>query len=109
MNDMNQVSGSFSISPHIDQILKKGSHHTLRSPDYIMNHSRTILQILPATGWHAAFKQAGPANAAQEVICWALVQEDGGGQKLVGMAVNLSGSEVQFVDEMSGFDGYFCT
>lgn len=68
---------------------------------------RTILQIIPASGWFAIYKnREDNATMRFPLVCWALVQEidgDGAYRFVVGMDGE---QDVVFCDNASNFIGY---
>ena len=45
-----------------------------------------ILQIIPATGWHAHFRDNGGREVRRSLACWALTIDQEGGLAVIGMA-----------------------
>ena len=64
--------------------------------------NRTITQIIPVTGWGAAYEE-GEEEQISPLVGWALVQEPGGASAVVGLVAD---SKVEFCDAQPNFTGY---
>lgn len=69
-----------------------------------MAGKKRILQIIPAQGWLAMFRNRETGNIETEPIpCWALVEEENGDRSVVGMDAD---STLDFAEDMGNFVGY---
>jgi hypothetical protein len=64
---------------------------------------RKILQIMPATGWGAAFDAGEEEEEISPLVGWALVQDADGQSAVVGL---VGGHEVELCDLQANFAGY---
>lgn len=63
--------------------------------------SKKIIQIMPAIGWYATYKDGAELHY-NPLVCWALVEADGV-RFVAGMD---DGAPIDFCEEVSNFDGY---
>ena len=63
---------------------------------------RKITQIIPATGWGAAYDE-GEEEQISPLVGWALVQEPGGESAVIGLVAD---AKVEFCDAQPNFTGY---
>lgn len=63
--------------------------------------AKKIIQIMPATGWYATYKDDAEL-IYNPLVCWALVEADGE-RFISGMD---DGSPIDFCEEVGNFAGY---
>lgn len=64
---------------------------------------RKILQIIPADGWVACYKQYNKEIDESQLVCWALVEDEKGNCWVTGLDADDSASGVDFADECDNF------
>jgi len=67
--------------------------------------SSRILQIIPAEGWKAHYKNKDEADFVEPVVCFALVEETdiNGKKKQTVLPMSWSEYEVDFCEKISNF------
>lgn len=76
-----------------------------------MSEKQTIVQIIPAVGWWAAYKpdDENEPLAFDALVCWALIEMDEGEQGIAGVDAEGCKSGFDLVDEVTNFAGYYTT
>lgn len=66
---------------------------------------RRILQLIPAVGWTAVYREADGTSFYTPVVAFALVEEDGDADIRYVVPMNVDADGVDFADDASNFDG----
>lgn len=68
-----------------------------------MPGKKKILQIIPAAGWFAVYKNEGEPETLSPLACWALVEDEEGNTNVQGMDAD---DYVDFVEDIGNFSKY---
>lgn len=73
-----------------------------------MNKVKKIIQIMPATGWKARYKEdegdEEKSTQSYNMVCFALCEMEDGTQEIKGMEDEYG--DIEFSDKCSNFDRY---
>lgn len=70
-----------------------------------LSHCSVLQLVAAAPGWHARYVDGGNRNL-RAVALWALVDAQGLGRRIVGIAPDGEGTMTAHAEEADGFDRY---